>query len=170
MTTTRQQTENEARLWERYRRGRGWAEETACPEPGLLAAYLDGRAGAAETREVEKHLISCPSCLETIRELRALRAEPLPDVPPRVFARARTVLPPERPRVLEPLWGNWKKALVWTAAAASIAAASAAGLRLGREAVLGRHRLAESAPFFAAGESGPGLLNRERPGRGGSLI
>ena len=40
----------------------------ACPPPGDLAAYVDGRLSADETAGVEDHLAACADCRAAVRE------------------------------------------------------------------------------------------------------
>lgn len=37
-----------------------------CPDPGMLAAFMDGALDEADRSRVESHLAACPPCLETI--------------------------------------------------------------------------------------------------------
>lgn len=56
------------------------------PEPERLSAFVDGDAGAQESRELEEHLASCVVCASVLRDLQALRdeARSLPEhLPPR---------------------------------------------------------------------------------------
>jgi len=46
-----------------------------CPGPERLAAFLDGRADAAERAEIAAHLADCDACREIVVEARALAAE-----------------------------------------------------------------------------------------------
>jgi anti-sigma factor RsiW len=45
-----------------------------CPSAETLAAFVDARLTAAESREVAEHLATCDSCLETVSEMHALRS------------------------------------------------------------------------------------------------
>src|SRR5206468_6197319 len=48
---------------------------SGCPDAGLLASYVDGRATAAERAEIEAHLAGCEDCYfvfsETVQEQQA---------------------------------------------------------------------------------------------------
>ncbi len=57
----------EKKLWSRFKikdssRGR-------CPDENLLAAYIDHTLTKSEKKEVERHLLTCPSCLNAIIEI-----------------------------------------------------------------------------------------------------
>jgi tetratricopeptide (TPR) repeat protein len=48
---------------------------TACPSEQQLAAYVDGRLGAAERAAVQQHLADCDDCREAVAEAVRLRRE-----------------------------------------------------------------------------------------------
>ncbi len=59
-----QDTEKEINnIWEKCRITGGSCGH--CPDHDLLAAYLDHRLSGSQAEEVERHLLKCPSCLET---------------------------------------------------------------------------------------------------------
>src|SRR5262245_16397399 len=47
----------------------------ACPEPGLLAAYVDGTVASEERTRVERHLVACPDCREIVAGAVSAQAE-----------------------------------------------------------------------------------------------
>ncbi len=51
------------------------------PDSELLSGYLDGDLGPLETRDIQDHLASCPSCMALFRQLEEVRARAraLPD-------------------------------------------------------------------------------------------
>ncbi len=56
------------RLWSRIRikdssRGK-------CPDENLLSAYIDHTLTKSQEKEVERHLLTCPSCLDAVIEIR----------------------------------------------------------------------------------------------------
>ncbi|MFG0251735.1 MAG: anti-sigma factor family protein [Phycisphaerales bacterium JB038] len=65
---------NEHQLWRRYAEGLGPLSEP-CPTELELAAYLDGRLPSAETAWMEGHLALCPTCVETVLEMRTLSGD-----------------------------------------------------------------------------------------------
>lgn len=57
--------------------------QATCPEPTLLAAYVDGRLDEARRRAVEAHLADCAACRDTVTESMDLLdelVEPAPTV------------------------------------------------------------------------------------------
>ncbi len=60
-----------------------------CPEPGRLAAYLDGNLGVPEAAALEAHLAGCEAC-------RAVAGEPLPPMPEGWISPA-VLAPPRAP-------------------------------------------------------------------------
>jgi hypothetical protein len=55
----------------------------ACPDPGQLAAYLDGTLGPDERTLVERHLLECAECREIVGGTVAFQDEHAPAVVPR---------------------------------------------------------------------------------------
>lgn len=75
----------------------------------LLSGYVDGALSAHEAAEVAAHLTECPSCRETVSDLRALRrllaAVTPPDPDPELLARLLQVDPgTRRHRLNVPRW------------------------------------------------------------------
>ena len=46
----------------------------ACPDPGLIAAYVDGRLTDSERDRLHRHLALCELCTELVAEVVAARA------------------------------------------------------------------------------------------------
>lgn len=75
----------------------------------LLSGYVDGALSAHEAAEVAAHLAECPSCRETVSDLRAVRrllaaAKP-PDPDPELLPRLlRADLGARRPRLQLGRW------------------------------------------------------------------
>ncbi len=98
-----EQRRKEKDLWTHCRVRAAAADR--CPEADLLAAYLDHRLSQTEKHDIEAHLVTCPSCLDTIvflgqidedllspvaeKDLRAACHLVAPDVSPRAGIRRR---------------------------------------------------------------------------------
>ena len=115
-------------LWARFRRG-AKAPSGICPDPNVLAAYLDGTLPAAEAETVEAHLASCAGCLDTVTAFRSVEREAA-QTPEAVVRRAKALVAPR----LRVVW----KAVRWTAAAASLLLACASGYVLGARSAVTR--------------------------------
>ena len=109
----------ERRLWSHVKR----TAADPCPDPLLLAAYVDGLASEAETKEAEAHLAACPRCLETIAETQRLTAAPPVIAPAGVAARAKALVPPAA-QARSVRWFRYGR---WAAAAAAVAAVAYLG-------------------------------------------
>lgn len=62
----------------------------ACPEPELLAAYIDGQLSPGERTQLERHLAGCAECRDIVSDGVAAVAE-LPVAVPRRSSRTRWV-------------------------------------------------------------------------------
>lgn len=102
---------------------------SACPEPTILSAWIDGGLDAPTAAAIEAHLAGCAECVETVREVRAVLAAPR-ERGPATFALQRAVADAlrgrhrhdEPPLVL---------VLRWTLAAAAAVAACWIGFHAG---------------------------------------
>ena len=72
-------TEEERRIWQRYRQTPRIADESVPPSVMALAAYIEGNADAAETHEVETYLASIEDPLEY---LEAAQVQDVSRIPP----------------------------------------------------------------------------------------
>jgi hypothetical protein len=63
---------------------RGWF----CPKDELLAGYAEGRLPSGARERVERHVAGCAFCRQQAAALVKLAAQPLPEVPPDLMARA----------------------------------------------------------------------------------
>ncbi len=75
-----------------------------CPDSDLLAAYLDHRLSGSQAEEVERHLLKCPSCLETSLVIRQVLDAPEEDALSGSELQQLFDLVPQRP-------GLWRKIL-----------------------------------------------------------
>lgn len=60
---------NDSTLWKRYKASFPSATGP-CPDLLQLAQYCDGLADASETQKIERHLGSCPRCMELVVQTR----------------------------------------------------------------------------------------------------
>ena len=117
-------------LWNRFSTERGGPPESDCPDFNILGAYLGGVASEEEAQRIEQHLAACESCLEILMNAPSvLEAGGVP-VPEALIARAKALVPGEKPVVP----GYFKQAVWWAGAAAILAAVCFAGYRLGQDA------------------------------------
>lgn len=79
-----------------------------CPDPEVLAAFIDGRLSAQERRQVVEHLDRCEECYEVVAETARFQGEEVPG--------ARVVTPPSE------RWGR-RQRWIWAAAAAAVVVA-----------------------------------------------
>ena len=63
MAKPRHCTRETKKMWQSCRISR--RDCSKCPEPELLAGYLDHRLSESRAEEVERHLLQCPSCFES---------------------------------------------------------------------------------------------------------
>jgi anti-sigma factor ChrR (cupin superfamily) len=114
------------------------------PNETTLNEYADGSIAAAERAGVEQHLAACASCRQVVDDLREiLRAtvdlEPL-DPPVRVWSRLERAIRMEREHATEETQpslaavvpadgGRYRTYATWLAAAATLALATAIGMR-----------------------------------------
>ena len=124
-------------LWRRYAAGRGDpAEITGCPDPAVLAAFLDGAVDEAERARVEAHLAVCAACLAAVEDARAIAQAPLaPLTEDRLRRFTRAVVAEQRGANRVAGWLPFAAALVLTCGAGfwlgGRAAAYAAAVRSG---------------------------------------
>lgn len=123
-------------LWRRYRRG-GASPETAPPDANLVAAWLEGRAEAAEAALVEAWFADAPGGAEELAALRELVADPAPAPAPAAAARPTLQPPWAWLRALAPVW-SWPQAM---ATAAALVLACWLGFGLGEATYLGGARV-----------------------------
>jgi len=141
-------------LWERARSStlEAMAGEAPTIDEGDLAAYLDGGLDTADCARIEAALASHGDNLDLLIAAReALEAEPAPEAPEAMVARARALAPePRAPQPMARIWaarpGNWLAArvgpllepargLAFAGVAAGFMAISVAGFELGRAEV-----------------------------------
>ena len=136
----------EAELWRRY-----VAPPAAkpCPDPLLLAQYLDGRCEAADRDAIESHLSACRTCLDTVIDARRLMSAAPLAVPPQVSARAVELAAGRKA-------GWWAPLVRWAATAAAAAVIALAGHSTGlstfRERRTAEVRLAKELSFGLVSE------------------
>jgi predicted anti-sigma-YlaC factor YlaD len=130
----------ERRLWERTRRPRP-AKSGPCPDPLLLAAYLDGTAAEAEVRQVEEHMASCPACLAAVGQVRGLLAAPPMIAPRRTLDRAKALAPATAAAAAA---SRWSAVARWAAAATAAAVVGYLGFTAGHTTSLSRTALADT--------------------------
>ncbi len=139
---------------------------SSCPDPNLMAAYIDGSATGAEQEMVDRHLASCDACLHAVIEVRALGGAGAPaGVPEDVVSRATALVPASRATSdHEPfrLWRAFSQAARWAAAAAAILAACVAGYELGASTCLVKSRIGDA--LHAELSAGVSDLQRFDPG------
>jgi len=75
-------------LW-RWVSGLGRESAAPCPDPGTMAAFVDGRLDAPAREVVLEHLAECPSCRDLVTELSAPGDSTI--VPPTTRPRLRTL-------------------------------------------------------------------------------
>jgi anti-sigma factor RsiW len=130
----------EQRLWERMNRARP-AEAGPCPDPRLLAAYIDGTATDAEVQRIDGHLAACPACLATVGEIRSLLAAPPMPAPKAVLDRAKALVPAAHVAAAPARWSAIGR---WAAAAAAAVIVGYLGFVAGHATWLGREALADT--------------------------
>ena len=96
-------------LTDRHDQGPG----TSCPDPELLASYIDGVATPRERSEIESHLAACADCYFVLTETIHEQRQHAKAVPAPLPVRRRTAWVP------------------WLAAGAAVAAALMLALRIG---------------------------------------
>lgn len=135
MTDSKHNGPDEA-LW---RRAAPEAEAGPAPDPGLIAAWIEGRLGDAERAAVERRLAASPNWLEAATLARtATECADGEDVPLSVVARARALapgaVPVQQPRisVLQLLASRWLEVVATTGA---VVAAGLLGFMLGQSTI-----------------------------------
>lgn len=142
-------------LWERARLStlEALAGEAPTIDEGDLAAYLDGDLDMADCARIEAALASHGDNLDLLIAAReTLEAEPAPEAPEAIVARAQALAPePRAPQPMARIWaarpGNWLAAgvgpllepargLAFAGVAAGFMAISVAGFELGRAEVI----------------------------------
>ena len=91
---TPQQNEELRRLYLRYRAEERRAAASPCPDPMLMASYIDGMATPDEVARVEEHLLHCVDCREGVADIREMLANPVEPEPvaPAMLERLKTVV------------------------------------------------------------------------------
>jgi len=91
---TPQHNEELRRLYLRYRAEERRAAASPCPDPMLMASYIDGMATPDEVARVEEHLFHCVDCREGVADLREMLANPVEPEPvaPAMLERLKTVV------------------------------------------------------------------------------
>jgi len=101
----------------RPRSRRAWC----CPDEVTLAAFVDGGLPESTRSRVEGHLALCDSCLQHVAAAVRDQESPIPEVPPRLVAQARTLVEPASPGNLTPVW-RWS--MISAAAGLALVAAT----------------------------------------------
>ncbi len=137
MSTGQENTDADREVWRRFSQATS-KHDPAGVDPNLLAAYLEGRTGPAESEAVESAMAAGPTRLAEVRQLRELLAAPPVLAPASVKSGARGLLgapepqaaavPAARARVLRPLW---RRVAEMAAAAAAVLVVSGFGYWLG---------------------------------------
>lgn len=127
-------------LWRRYRSRAYGPEGAARPDPGLIAAYLDGRLTGPEREAAEAWLAATPAALDIlVAAQRARLAGERTIVPREIVARAQALVDPAAARAESaPGWRRHLPGLAafvptaqWAAVAAVLALACYAGFQIG---------------------------------------
>jgi anti-sigma factor RsiW len=114
-------------LWSRLPLRSAAAETSTCPDPGTLAALVDGRLTPGEREPLEAHLAGCPHCVRALADVRLIERAPIAPVSPAWTARlARAVTREQSPPLTLP---------GWLAVAAMVALTCGAGFLLGARAM-----------------------------------
>jgi anti-sigma factor RsiW len=140
MSNREQHDPMDRRLWERMNRARP-AQAGPCPDPLLLAAYVDGTATDAEVHRIDGHLAACPACLATVGEIRSLLAAPPMLAPEPVLERAKALVPAPHITATHTRWSAIGR---WAAAAAAAVIVGYLGFVAGHATSLSREALADT--------------------------
>jgi predicted anti-sigma-YlaC factor YlaD len=140
MSNREQHDPMEQRLWERMNRARP-AQAGPCPDPLLLAVYVDGTATDAEVQRIDGHLAACPACLAAVGEIRGLLAAPLMLAPKPVLERAKALVPAPHITATHTRWSAIGR---WAAAAAAAVIVGYLGFVAGHATWLNREALADT--------------------------
>lgn len=65
----------------------GTSRSGTCPDPATIAAYVDGSLEGERTVEVERHLVTCRTCIAMVADLWAMSGAADHDAPDRAVAR-----------------------------------------------------------------------------------
>lgn len=110
-------------LWQKVQQKAGKGK---CCNDKELAAYLDHKMPVAEVQKFESHLAVCPSCLNTVKELREVLSGPVLPVPEEVMTKAKDIVrqDPERAWPQIGFWPQLHNAFKgWQAAVPGLAVA-----------------------------------------------
>lgn len=107
------------------------------PEPGVLAAYVEGHASDGEVQQVEAWLASDPEAPSLVASLRSALRDPerAAEVPQAAIARAQAIVrgPGSQAFAARSFWGLIPSAgLQWSAVAALLLLVAVAGFEMGR--------------------------------------
>jgi hypothetical protein len=126
-----------AALWRRWRAAET-APPVAAPDALTLAAYVEARLDPHAAEAVEAWLSDNPLAFQDILAVRRAAAEPPPEVPAAVVARAMALVDAGDARVvrfgrLAAPMRSWHSAIGWGAVAASMLLTSLVGFALGND-------------------------------------
>lgn len=156
--------DKDALVWRRAKGDFAMNGAPCRPEPIVLAAYIEGRAGGNEVQEVEAWLVSDPMAPALVASLRSELRDPqrAAEVPQDVIARAQAIVrgPGTEVRARGVSWGLFPVAgLQWSAVAALMLLIAVAGFEVGRSGGAALTEEPESTVLTAGlGELGDSLL------------
>jgi len=140
MSNRQQNDPMEQRLWERMSPATP-AQAGPCPDPLLLAAYVDGTATDAEVQRIDAHLAACPACMAAIGEIRSLLAASPMLAPKPVLEQAKALVPAATVTATHTRWSAIGR---WAAAAAAAVIVGYLGFVAGHATWLSREALADT--------------------------
>lgn len=125
---------NDKELWQHFRSSR--PHSRSCPDPGELAALIDGRLNNDKKEQIEAHLADCPTCLENYIAARQSKDEMLLTMTPLDLHNladkiSETAAATKTGRTANRGYNNWWKGFELLAASVVFVIISMAGYKTG---------------------------------------